>query len=1060
MKLDNQQINWIRQFVVLCAMCSILCASSCRMNKNKNARRDKIDQDSLKTDFFQNLTSKYNILYNANLMLDAEQKAIFQATDKNYQIRLSVFDEPAANGDPHKTMDSLIQKAYKVVNVKQESKYINDAYFLIGRANYFKGSYYTAVEFFDKLINDNSANQKPLKALAYAWKSRALLQINKIELAGKAVDSAFMFVDENKATRTFVNAAKANHLIRTGQENKAVPFLEYSITSNKQMMDTYRWKFLIAQLYRDAGEVEKAEHIFSELTNANISFDMAFEAGLQAAYLKGDKFNGTVEQRVKPFRSMLKEGKNEGYQDQVLFEIGKIYLSVNDEENAMKFFQQSLQKNDKNVFQATDTYLTVADYFFDKQQYQKAQLYYDSTAAVLPANYTDVNKVRRKLTFMSALTPLYEENLWQDTLLSLAKMEEVERVSKVTAFAEKSLAVAEEQVLQKNKLAKSKNGKVPKIEHTRQVVINSFADNTRKERTASPGNTFYFNNQDALLLGAAEFKRKWGNRQLKDDWRFFEDHSLSVTDTLSPKISETAALASSDTLDAFVFVESYTRKYLDSVPLTAEDFQRRQQVVHDNMIVIGNIYRDYTRDYRDAIQAYELFLERFPNTEAGAEIYYSLFRMYENIDEAKSIRYKNKLIALYPTSLHASVAKDRYYLDKVNRDKRVLDRAFEKLFTLYTAGDHVAVIKMANETLSGVASTSSMAAQIAYLKALAIGRVGRLSDFTFALGQIVQKYPNDSLVVPLAVKNIAFIDSNPSMFIHRVNALQDKDKLRTAFLEEPNMTPWPTLYIYGDYRTAVAINNESPKVEEDVAEAVLLAEEPIKPIYERSEIELLLANELEKGGSTVNLAGASDKKVMSLGEMQDRLLVKPEKPRKESDAVAKTEAESRQARVELIANASVLDFGGNDGRFQTIRLNGKAVDIGEVKINFGPNEYRDKKLFPDTATYYFTINVLDPRVNLAPSRYGIGQFNRSRYARASINHQLKLVDAENQLLFIGPFETFEEVKTYETRILPLLPEIMKVPQEDYNSFVITSEVLGTLTDGIQIKNYHQVYIEQ
>ena len=114
------------------------------MNKRKSVKRDNVDQDSLKTDFFENLTSKYNILYNANLMLDAERKAIFQATDKNYQVRLSVFDEPTANGDPHKAMDSLIQKAYKVVNLKQESKYINDAYFLIGRANYFKGSYYTA----------------------------------------------------------------------------------------------------------------------------------------------------------------------------------------------------------------------------------------------------------------------------------------------------------------------------------------------------------------------------------------------------------------------------------------------------------------------------------------------------------------------------------------------------------------------------------------------------------------------------------------------------------------------------------------------------------------------------------------------------------------------------------------------------------------------------------------------------------------------------------------------------------------------------------------------------
>jgi hypothetical protein len=50
------------------------------------------------------------------------------------------------------------------------------------------------------------------------------------------------------------------------------------------------------------------------------------------------------------------------------------------------------------------------------------------------------------------------------------------------------------------------------------------------------------------------------------------------------------------------------------------------------------------------------------------------------------------------------------------------------------------------------------------------------------------------------------------------------------------------------------------------------------------------------------------------------------------------------------------------------------------------------------------------------------------------------------------FETFEEVKTYETRILPLLLGSMNVPQEDYNSFVILREGIGTLTDELQFES--------
>src|SRR5690606_5218313 len=31
---------------------------------------------------------------------------------------------------------------------------------------------------------------------------------------------------------------------------------------------------------------------------------------------------------------------------------------------------------------------------------------------------------------------------------------------------------------------------------------------------------FYFNNPDAMGMGMAEFKRRWGNRPLQDNWRF------------------------------------------------------------------------------------------------------------------------------------------------------------------------------------------------------------------------------------------------------------------------------------------------------------------------------------------------------------------------------------------------------------------------------------------------------------------------------------------------------------------------------------------------------------
>ncbi|WP_442800898.1 type IX secretion system periplasmic lipoprotein PorW/SprE [Sphingobacterium sp. UT-1RO-CII-1] len=1043
MVINSDKRVWVRFLLFVQAVLLLFFTmSGCKSSKRKLASKQSSIDDSLKTDFFQNLTSKYNILYNANNMLEQERKSIYDGTGKNYQVRLSVFDEPTVNGDPHKAMDSLVQKAYKIVNTKQESKYVGEAYFIIGKAYYLKGSYYTAVEFFDKLIKDKEFAVK-YRPLAYAWKSRALLQINKTEQAEKAVDSAFMFVDDNKKVRTFVNAAKANVLLRLGRPEEAVPFLEYALESNKDRYDKERWRFLLAQLYQEKEENEKARQMFEKMSRSNAPFDMSFEAALQAAFLEGKLSGDDLNSRVKPFLSMLRQGKHEGYKDQILYEVGKVYLVEGDEENAFKYFNLSLQNADASLYQTTETYLTLADYHFEKGRYHAAQLYYDSTASVLPNDYTDVNKVRRKLAYMGELTKLYEVNLWQDTLISLGKLDDEGRMEEVSKYAAKQLFVKQAETERQRLLTKNSEKRKNNVQERQQVFNNTFvATEPQSAASTFTDNRFYFNNTDALLLGASEFKRRWGTRQLKDDWRFSADNTASLSiDTAIRK--ESQVIASTDSLDTGEFLYLAKRRYLDSIPDSQSEYDRRLGIVHDNMIVIGNIYRDYTRDNRDAIIAYEAFLERFPNTTASAEVYYSLYRMYDEVDIAKSTVYKNKLIELFPNTLHAKVAKDPYYMDKVNRDKKVLDRAFERLFTLYAKGDYVEVIKQANEELQGGFEASTMLAQIEYLKALAIGRVGRVADFTSALETLVDNYPADSLVVPLALENLTFIESNPNLFVNRVNALQDIDKSRVAFVDEPDMTPWPALNIYGDYRTGVAL--VQPKKEEE-----LKVEDPLQVEKESEKVELLLAGELDsKLQVKANLdlrSGQAELKRREGGNVIANLTIEEEEERKVAtlDGMGIKVADSKKSGL------------GNT----VVKLDTKAIGGADLSINYGPNEYRDKKLFPDTATYFFTINIKDPRVNLAPSRYGIGQFNRSRYQRANISHQLQLINAENQLLFVGPFETFEEVKTYESRILPLLPEIMKVPESDYNSFVITKELLGTLKDGIQISDYHQIYIEQ
>jgi hypothetical protein len=111
----------------------------------------------------------------------------------------------------------------------------------------------------------------------------------------------------------------------------------------------------------------------------------------------------------------------------------------------------------------------------------------------------------------------------------------------------------------------------------------------------------------------------------------------------------------------------------------------------------------------------------------------------------------------------------------------------------------------------------------------------------------------------------------------------------------------------------------------------------------------------------------------------------------------------------------------------------------------------------DSSNYYFVVNVNSGTTNLSSSRFGIGQFNRVNYTGKGIKHQLMAVGTDNQLIFVGRFLTLDGVKKYARQIVPLLPDIMKVPQGKYSFFIITQENLNKLADKTTLDSYVDYY---
>src|SRR5690606_13922196 len=96
-------------------------------------------------------------------------------------------------------------------------------------------------------------------------------------------------------------------------------------------------------------------------------------------------------------------------------------------------------------------------------------------------------------------------------------------------------------------------------------------------------------------------------------------------------------------------------------------------------------------------------------------------------------------------------------------------------------------------------------AQLAYLQALAIGRICEIEYFEESLSKIIEQYPSDELVVPLVKQHIAYIEAHPDQFAGRATALEDINQERKRFIDEPIITPWPELSYNRQYNIPQSI---------------------------------------------------------------------------------------------------------------------------------------------------------------------------------------------------------------------------------------------------------------
>ncbi|MBB2151167.1 type IX secretion system periplasmic lipoprotein PorW/SprE [Pedobacter gandavensis] len=757
--MENYAINSLKITLVIFFSCLLYACSS--------------NKDTAMSRAMQNLTSRYNYIYNANLILDQHQTALTEAYADNYDEVLPVYVNPEAydifNDQPGGSMpdmEEIIKKARVLLLEKTYGNYQDDAYLLLGKANFYKGNYFNAEEYFDYTAKTYPGNTKS-RVIALDWKARSLMQLGKYSEAAKVLDTLSNTISGTKSHKAEPLATIAQIYIHQRMASDAIELLQQAQQAHPSKQQRIRWNYILAQLYEKQENYNEALRYYRKVEKSSAPFEMYFNANLNRiklnAFMSGLKINKQQE-----LLAMLKDDKNEDYHDQIYYQVAESYARDQNYLEADKYYKLSLRNSTKNMYQKGLSYLKIADLNFKHfHDYIHAKLYYDSTVNTLPKTYPGYELVVKKTQNLQYLTDRYEQIAFQDTLQSLAKLPEAERLAKVRLLVNPVIAATKT------------------INTVNNIPASPFptGNDTRQKGPAS--SNFYFANQAAISTGFNDFKKKWGNRKLELNWRQSIKSSAQETNQgITKNYATNNGVVNPDQKNtAMPDSASKIKTLLAEIPTTAAGLAISDQKEMEAYYEIANFYLQELNSPKEAAEVYETLLKHFPNNDRLASIYYGLFLANKTIDPAKAEVYKQKVLKDFASSSYAKTILDPAFSMKQSEMEIVVNKQYNDLFDLYEKKDFASVILKADEVLQA-SPDNYLAPQFAYLKAIAIGRTAHVDQLITAFEKIKVSYPNDQLIVPLVKEHLNYISQHLEEFKQRAIALADFDANEPKFFAQ------------------------------------------------------------------------------------------------------------------------------------------------------------------------------------------------------------------------------------------------------------------------------------
>ena len=337
----------------------------------------------------------------------------FESTVKdNYALVLPVYNygDKASSGKMAQYADIAIKKSSKTIqkhsmvfNRKENVKWIDDAYLLMGQGYFYKQDYGMARRTFEFVIKNY--NENDIKYDGMLWMARANNQARDFTKAEPMLDMLQAKIKKGEAPaqlETDVNLEYAQFYILQKNYEASVPYIQRALELNPDSRMRTRCTFILGQIAQSGGDLANASAYYKTVLKRNPSFDMSFNAQINLAQCYDAK-TGDREYIIKKLNRMLKDDKNKENLDQVYYALAQISLKDGDTASVIAYLAKSVSNSKTNQYQKAISSLQLADIYFEDKNYPMAQAYYDSTMQFLPKDFPNYKEISDKTETLTNL---------------------------------------------------------------------------------------------------------------------------------------------------------------------------------------------------------------------------------------------------------------------------------------------------------------------------------------------------------------------------------------------------------------------------------------------------------------------------------------------------------------------------------------------------------------------------------------------------------------------------------------------------------------------------------